>query len=143
MKLCWTDNLIIKALQQSAFQNEITFIQKRKHIVTNPLKSSSVFIDDERLIRVCGRIQKSSLSYNTKHSIILTNTHPFTAIIKFHYHMLLIKLHYLHAAPQALIAAVLERFWPIKSRRLAAKICRLYRVCFRANLEPRDLNSGN
>lgn len=52
----------------------------------NSFKKLAPFIDDSGVIRVGGRLQKSSLGFNVKHPILMPKRHHFFKLIVFHYH---------------------------------------------------------
>jgi len=54
----------------------------------NSLKKLSPFLDDKGLIRVGGRLQRSSLAYDVKHPILLPKRHHLVKLVVFHYHEL-------------------------------------------------------
>ena len=66
---------------------------------------------------MCGRIQNSLFDYSKKHPAVLPHKHHFTTFIAQHEHVRL-----LHAGPQALLAAIRERFWPLSGRNLVKRI---------------------
>ncbi|XP_050547668.1 uncharacterized protein LOC126909295 [Daktulosphaira vitifoliae] len=68
------------------------------------------FLDENNVLRVGGRLNKSThISDEQRNPIRL-----------------------LHAGPQALLAAVREKFWPLNGRNLARKIVHEFVVCFRS-----------
>ncbi|XP_047528971.1 uncharacterized protein LOC125066490 [Vanessa atalanta] len=71
-------------------------------------------MDASGLIRVGGRLDQSSLPFESKHSILLHSSHYLTKLIFEREH-----LHKLHAGPQLLLASVRNYVWPINGRRLA------------------------
>ncbi|MGR0227453.1 hypothetical protein, partial [Klebsiella pneumoniae] len=49
--------------------------------------SLQLFIDDQGILRVGGRLVDSSLSYCSRHPILLPKNHPFTDLIVDHAHI--------------------------------------------------------
>ncbi|XP_038117277.1 uncharacterized protein LOC119769333 [Culex quinquefasciatus] len=91
------------------------------------VQSLNPFIEDG-VIRVGGRIQKSKLSYETKHPMILPHKHPIvTSLIR--------ALHkeHLHVGPSGLLAAVRQRFWLINGRSAVREVTHRCMTCFRSN----------
>lgn len=79
--------------------NEQTFVGS--HVLTlNP------FLDHKGILRVGGRLNKSELSYEAKHPILLSHTHFVTKLIIDDIH----KKRY-HAGVSSTLAGVRERFW--------------------------------
>lgn len=52
-----------------------------------------------------GRLQSSLLAFDSKHPIIMPPKHPLTKLLMENYHK-----DNLHAGPQALLAAIRQRF---------------------------------
>ncbi|XP_069363471.1 uncharacterized protein [Maniola hyperantus] len=67
---------------------------KNKH----NLSKLNLFIDEDKLLRVGGRLDYSEFDYNKKHPILLSSKHHYTLLLFRHEHKSL-----LHAAPQALL----------------------------------------
>ncbi len=78
--------VVIKLVQQEAFSKEIRMIEKG-----NALPSSSALyhldpVVDKGLLRVGGRLKRSSLSQELKHPVILSKDSYITKLILSHYH---------------------------------------------------------
>ena len=48
----------------------------------------SPFLDDSNMIRVGGRLSKSSLPYEVKHPVLISDKHPLAKLIVSHFHKL-------------------------------------------------------
>jgi len=93
---------------------------------SSSLKTLHPFIDKEGLLRVGGRLQQSTLPYQTKHQIILPLNHHFTKLGVSAEH---IRLH--HAGPQLLIASLRERYWIPRIRILVRTVIHQCITCYR------------
>lgn len=60
--------------------------------------------------------------------ILLPSSHPFTLLLIKHLH-----IKFLHAGPQALLAAIRQQFWPLSGRQLAQKAVNQCFTCRRVN----------
>ena len=82
--------LIFKELQRTAFQNEITRLSHQegngKLTKNSSLLNLDPFLDDQGLLRVGGRLEKSSLPFEVKHPIILPRSSQVTDLIIDHFH---------------------------------------------------------
>ncbi|XP_050547127.1 uncharacterized protein LOC126908855 [Daktulosphaira vitifoliae] len=86
------------------------------------------FLDENNVLRVGGRLNKSThISDEQRNPIVLHPKSFITNLILRYKHQRL-----LHAGPQALLAAVREKFWPLNGRNLARKIVHEFVVCFRS-----------
>ena len=103
----------VKMVKRISYAQEIKDLMQRQEVAaTSPLKALHPFIDQEGLLRVGGRLQKSTLPYQAIHQIILPSNHKFTRLVvsaentRFH-----------HAGPQ-LTASLHEKFWIPRTRNL-------------------------
>lgn len=84
------------------------------------------FLDKDGLIRVGGRLSKSSLAESQKFPIVLPSNHRTTEMIFVHEHRRL-----LHIGPQDLLSNIQAKFWPLRDRHLARTTVHRCIVCFR------------
>lgn len=92
----------------------------------------------EGIIRVGGRIQASEYSFDMKHPILLQSSHRLTKLLFQQEHQRL-----LHAGPQALLAAIRTRFWPIGGRDLARRTVKSCTICRRFRAQSVKAIMGN
>jgi len=101
-------------VQQISYAQEIKDLMEQQEVAaTCSLKTLHPFIDQEGLLRVGGRLQQSTLSYQTIHQIILPASQHFTKLITSAEH---IRLH--DAGPQLLTASLREKYWIPRIRNL-------------------------
>ncbi|CAK1584895.1 unnamed protein product [Parnassius mnemosyne] len=118
-------NVIIRISQSESFE-EYTMLIKNKSLPTkSPLHKFNVFLDDNKIMRVGGRLENSDYCYEKKHPILIQSTHYFTKVLFNYEHIRL-----MHAGPQLMLATIREMYWPIRGRNLA-RSC--YRQCVRCN----------
>ncbi|XP_058811251.1 uncharacterized protein LOC131676146 [Topomyia yanbarensis] len=118
--------VLVRIAQQETFAEDIKAIT-----ATGQLKPSSRLkmlapILRDNILRVGGRLRHAPVAEDRKHPMILSSNHPFTELVVVHYHEKL-----LHAGPQLLIAAMRERFWPLRARNAARKAVHRCVKCFR------------
>ena len=79
---------IIKLVQFQCFAETILSLktQGRNLKITNKLVKLHPFVDEEGIIRVGGRLQRSSLSFHSMHPIILPKNHPVSHMLITWYH---------------------------------------------------------
>ncbi|XP_052758555.1 uncharacterized protein LOC128202398 [Galleria mellonella] len=115
--------LIISNCQYESFPEYKLLLNKESLPKKSPLLKFNVFLDENNIMRVGGRIDNSNYSDDKKHPIILQSTHIFTKLLFAFEHKRL-----LHAGPQLLLASIRESYWPIGGRNLA-KTC--YHNCIK------------
>ncbi|XP_058449014.1 uncharacterized protein LOC131428975 [Malaya genurostris] len=119
-------NVLVRIAQMESFNGEIRSLSASGQVKSNSKLKSLTPIFQDKILRVGGRLKHALVPDDRKHPIILSPEHPLTEIIMVHYHE---KLS--HAGPQLLIAAVPEKFWPLRARNLARKIVHRCVKCFR------------
>ncbi|VEN50686.1 unnamed protein product [Callosobruchus maculatus] len=119
---------LVKLAQQESFPVELAMLQKEGFIKpNNKLSSLSLFLDDNNIMRVGGRLKNTYLPFNFKHPILLSSKHPLTILIFQHKHAQL-----LHSGPQLLLSSIRQFYWPVGGTALAKKVVRQCKVCFKA-----------
>lgn len=92
--------------------------RRSKLISLNPVMKNG-------LILVGGRLQNASIYEVRKHPIVLPSGYKLTNLIFKDHHRLL-----LHCGPQALLASVRLRFWPLRGKNHGSfggtKVCRMH-----------------
>jgi len=82
-------------VQQISYAQEMKNLMEQQEVaLRNSLKTLHPFIDKEGLQRVGGRLQQSTLPYQTMHQMNLPSNHHFTKLVVSAEH---IRLH--HAEP--------------------------------------------
>lgn len=130
--------IIIKTIQFDAFKKEILHLQDSDKLANTDcsIKNTNLrllhpFLDGDGLMRVGGRLSNAAISFNQKHPLILPYGNHVTNLILTQEHEKL-----LHAGPQATLANLRLRFWPINGRRAINSIIHKCIRChkFRATL---------
>lgn len=79
-------NLVIKAVQQDVYAEEINCVQKHEKLPkTSPLKNVEHYLDENRLLRVGGHIRDSNISQREKNPLIVPGPYVASLLIK-HFH---------------------------------------------------------
>ena len=80
-------NQIVKLAQQDAFPDVVKILSKGEALsASNKICDLAPFLDTEGVVRLGGRIGRSSLPYGAKHPILLPANHPVTHSILSYYH---------------------------------------------------------
>lgn len=112
---------------QLQFSEEFTALKNQRQVAgKSPIKSLNPFIDKDNVIRVNGRLARAPIANERKFPIILPRQHRLTRMIFEYEHLRL-----LHVGPQALLANVQLRFWPLHGRDIAKSVVRNCKVCFK------------
>lgn len=93
-------HLILKHFQAETFAREIKQLSSDKlSDKSSKISNLNPFLDEQKILRVGGRIQNSEFSYNKRHLVVLSSDHHVTKLIFQHFHIEL-----MHAGPQLLLA---------------------------------------
>ncbi|XP_058456575.1 uncharacterized protein LOC131433973 [Malaya genurostris] len=123
---------MVYVVQWHEFYEDISRLQKQQPVSKMLRNLNPIYDDDERLLRVGGRIKHSNLPKDQKHPMILPANHHFTNILVETLHR-----EHLHVGLDGLLAVVKQRFWPIHAKRTIHRVLRKCITCFRAR--PRDV----
>ncbi|KAJ0175356.1 hypothetical protein K1T71_009497 [Dendrolimus kikuchii] len=108
--------LLTRISQEQSFPDIYqSLVNEKPFKCSRDISSLNVFLDNNKLIRVGGRLANSEVfNFDKKHPLLLNAKHLFTRLLFQHHHHNL-----LHAGPQSLLAAIRECWWPLKGRNLA------------------------
>ena len=79
-------------------------------------KTLSPFIDDKRIIRVKGRIDKALVSYEEMHPVLLPNKHRISLLITRHMHS------HGHPGVATTTSKVRRKYWILKANKLSKRV---------------------
>lgn len=99
---------IVKMVQQEQFASEIKLIANNKPLPTSSkLISLNVFLDQQGILRVGGRLSKhQTLSFDHKFPMLIPKRHPVTSAIIRYFHQ-----KSLHSGPEMVLSLIRQTFW--------------------------------
>jgi len=112
--------------QMSCAQEIKELVETQEVAVNSSLKTLHPFLDKEGLLRVRGRLQHSTLPYQTRHHMILPANHHFTNLVVSAEHIRL-----LHAGSQLIIASLREKYWIPWIRNLVKTVIHHCLTCYK------------
>jgi len=120
--------VIIRQIQLSDFADVIKTLKRDKFVPnSHHLSSLTPFLDEEGTIRVGGRLNAATQGFDANHQMILPGNDPLVRLLVEKIH----REHY-HCGPQALLAQLRQRFWPLKGKSLARSVVQRCIKCTRA-----------
>lgn len=130
---------LIQIAQKEAFPRDYELLVKNIPLSkrSNLLQLCPI-LDENKLIRVSGRIQRSNSLYDKKHPLILPAKHQITILILKQEHIRL-----LHCGTTMLLFSIRERYWPISGRNLCKRVIRECVTCFRCKPSSDEYLMGN
>lgn len=123
---------IIKIVQKQQFEMEIKTIKENNELPkTNAIKSLSIFLDDEGMLRVGGRLKNAEITYNMKHQILLPKNNKVTDLIIKSEH-----LKAFHSGPRLTEALIRKKFWIVNGMSTIKKTLRNCIICKKCKPKP-------
>lgn len=132
-------NTVIRMVQRSCFEKELGTLSKKIIARSSPLAMLDVFLDQNGLIRVGGRIRHSTLSDEMKHPVILPSDHEVSWLIIQHLH------HKTHHQGRGITCSEVRShgFWILSMERTVKKFIRTYVTCCRLRGRPVEQKMAN
>lgn len=124
---------IVKLVQGSCFAREFKDLSQQKVVSrSSQLAKLDVFLDEDKLIRVGGRIRGSGLSDEVKHPLILPSDHELSWLIIQHFHELT------HHQGRGMTCSEVRSngFWILSLQKVVKKLIRTCVTCFRLRGKP-------
>ncbi|XP_070531583.1 uncharacterized protein [Ptychodera flava] len=122
------DKQILKYIQMERFANTIRDLKVGRLTRTRPLKSLSPFLDSDGILRVGGRLQRSSLPYDAKHPLLVPCRNHIATLIVRHYH---IKVGRHSKGVNAVLSETRQRYWIVHGREEVKRVQYDCRLCCR------------
>ena len=124
---------VIAMVQRESFHDEIQrLLTKQKIPRGSKLQPLDVFLDDDGLIRVGGRIRHASLSDEVKHPIVLPSDHDISTLLIQYFHQMT------HHQGRGMTCAEIrsQGFWVLKLQKLVKKLIHTCVLCSRLRGRP-------
>lgn len=112
---------IVKAVQEQSFQEDVALNK-------GSLARLNAFKQDNEIIRVGGRLNRSQLPYDMKHPLILPSKHPVTELIILHYH-----IQNGHAGTHQVLSEIRHRYWIVNGASSVKRVLSKCHECRRQN----------
>lgn len=122
--------LIVKQTQREAFSAEIEVLRGGGN-VRGDLAPLNPFLDDNEIIRVNGRLERSNLPYHRKYPMILPKNHHVTLLL-----ITLAHLTNLHGGAMLTLNHIRNKFWIPHGINTVKKQLRKCQRCARFNARP-------
>ena len=109
---------LVRDAQQAAFP-EVSAVERGRSLPkSSPVCDLTLFMGDDGLLRIRGRIQLSDLAYEAKHPVVLPKGHVSELLVR-DQHVVMG-----HAGVSALITAIRGAYWVVGLRCLAKRVKR-------------------
>ncbi|XP_031330987.1 uncharacterized protein LOC116161684 [Photinus pyralis] len=109
---------LILVVQAQSFKREVELIKNGKRLSgASQILSLNPFVDKDGILRVGGRLSKSSFNMRHKHPIILPSNSTLTDLIIDHEHK-----RNLHIGVEGTLSIIRTQFWPIHGRSTVKKV---------------------
>lgn len=122
----------IRQAQREDLQREIECTEKNERFPSDsPLRDIPVFIDNDGVLRVMGRLQQSAKPYPEQHPIVLTSRHHLGELIARRSH-----IQVLHGGVRDTLVQLREKYYVVRARQLVKRIIKECITCQRFNARP-------
>ncbi|KAL0895261.1 hypothetical protein ABMA27_011414 [Loxostege sticticalis] len=125
--LMTAEKAVIRSVQRVHFAEDIKALNKDK-LPSKKLQSLFVFIDEDGLLRIGGRLSNSDLPFEAKYPLLLPKHDPVVDLLIDHFHIM-----NCHTGPGLLISILRQRFWILDARTVVRARVRKCNYCFRVN----------
>ena len=130
---------LAKLSQRRSFPKELhDLLHDHSVVPSSRLVSLAPFVDDKQLLRVGGRLKKSSLTHSQSYPIILDSKDPLIVLLFNYFHECLG-----HCGPSLLLCHVGKKFHILGARRLSRKTCSQCTICRRVSPQPQKQYMGD
>ncbi|XP_072388594.1 uncharacterized protein [Diabrotica undecimpunctata] len=123
-------DFIIKQVQSYSFSNEIKLLQEGKSISIPKLLPLNIFLDENSILRVGGRLEHTELSFSQKFPILLPENDHVVDLLINREHMRLG-----HSGAQNVLGNFRLRYWPLNGIRRIKTIIKKCVICHRFNAQ--------
>lgn len=115
----------IKSAQSDSFHKEIVAVRNKDLSTNLPyVKQFGLFMDEMGILRCKGRLDNSSLPYDTKNPIFLPGNHPLTLLIIKNIHS-----QVMHSGIRNTLTVLRENYWIPRGREVVKRLIRHCIVC--------------
>ncbi|KFD54878.1 hypothetical protein M513_04312 [Trichuris suis] len=111
-EIATAEKIWLRRVQRETFEEEHQQLKRNGTFESNSkLTSPDVFLDEDDIIRVGGRLQSSDLPERTKHPIVLPSKHAVVDLLIRRAHE-----RQLHAGVEQTLATTRQQFWILRGR---------------------------
>ncbi|GFX55002.1 integrase catalytic domain-containing protein [Trichonephila clavipes] len=110
--------------EQEFFSEELKSLKDNKIEKESPLYNYMPYLEENRLIKLGGRLEFCNLSINEKHPLILPKNSRLTILIVRREHNKV-----MHGGTASTLAQVRSNYWILKGRQLVKKVIRNCFIC--------------
>ncbi|XP_058827840.1 uncharacterized protein LOC131687763 [Topomyia yanbarensis] len=128
---------ILLLVQREAYSDVLKALKTNSAQHTS-YRNLALFVGDDGLIRVGGRLKYSAIPYDGKHQVLLPQKHHITETIVRDLHQ-----EHFHVGQNGLLAIVREKYWPVHVKQLIKKVVSACQVCARQRPKPGVQYMGN
>ncbi|XP_033218092.1 uncharacterized protein LOC117173561 [Belonocnema kinseyi] len=112
-----SETLWLKYIQSQLFYNEISILDRKIELDRNsPLLTLNPFLDENKILRVGGRLANAAIEFNRKFSIII-KAHPLVTLLIRYFHR-----KCLHGETQLTLSLLRQNFQLIRGRQTVKSV---------------------
>ena len=122
----------ITCIQKASFKTELEFLgRKTNRSMPQYVSQFGLYLDNNRVLRCKGRLDKSGMEFGTRHPVLLPPKHPFVELIIRDVHE-----RVKHNGIRDTLTTIRERFWIIRGRESVKRLIKGCVICRKAEGQP-------
>lgn len=118
---------LLRAIQAVHFA-EVKKLIKAGKLLPKKLQSLAVFLDEEGILRIGGRLSQADLPFEAKHPVLLPKRDHIVDLIIQHQH-----IRNCHTGAGLLMSIIRQRYWILDARTVIRSKLRKCNTCFKVN----------
>lgn len=128
---------LVKTVQKRDFSDDIDSLRKPGAVSSRShhLKLSP-FLGSDGIVRVGGRLERSTLTFEAKHPIVLASNQRLSAIIIWHFHHIAGSSMDCHSTNERVRVDLRSPFWILRCRKTISTVLSKCLVCKRLRAQP-------
>ncbi|XP_066933479.1 uncharacterized protein [Clytia hemisphaerica] len=132
-----SEHQLVKLIQNESFPDVMKQIQEGRQL-KGSLKKLDVFLDDQGVMRVGGRLKYGDFPYASKHQIVLPAKQPAVILLGRKFHN---QFH--HVGKEHMLSLLRQRYWIIGGRAMCRQIIQSCITCQKLNAKPSFTKMAN
>lgn len=123
--------VLTQSVQRQAFPQEMRVLEQGGAVSRkSQLYKCTPYLDEDGLMRMKGRLDRSELTFNEKHPIIVPRSHFAVIVVCFQHQLLK------HAGVNAMLVSLRGTYWIMGARRIAKRVKRQCVSCQKQDAKP-------
>ena len=116
--------LWIRTVQADSFLSESSYLKKLQQATPRRIQQFQLFLDEDKILRCCGRLNNASFPVETKNPILMPIKNPIVDLLIGDTRQTV-----KHSSVDSTLTALRERFWILRGRQAVKQVLRRCIIC--------------